>query len=187
MEQVCDDLTAETAALRAVAAGLDEDAWRQPTPAEGWDSKDTVAHLASGDWAAALAASSPDEFLVVKEQLLNEDVDLLAVCGRDVPAMSGAEIWQWFESERTSMIAAFRPHGPKDRIPWVGPDMSALSFATARLMETWSHGADIADTQGADWPATDRLRHIAHLGVTTRGWSYANRGLEAPIAPSSSN
>jgi uncharacterized protein (TIGR03084 family) len=33
---------------------------------------------------------------------------------------------------------------------------------------------------GASRPATDRLRHIAQLGVITRGWSYRVRGDEAP-------
>ncbi len=47
-------------------------------------------------------------------------------------------------------------------------------------METWSHGQDVADALGAEWPATDRLRHVAHIGVSTRGWSYVNRGEAVP-------
>ncbi|MDH5290141.1 MAG: maleylpyruvate isomerase family mycothiol-dependent enzyme, partial [Acidimicrobiia bacterium] len=45
---------------------------------------------------------------------------------------------------------------------------------------TWSHGLDVADTLGVTIPPTDRLRHVAHIGVTTRGWSYVNRGREVP-------
>lgn len=78
------------------------------------------------------------------------------------------------------MQAAFRSRGPKERIPWFGPDMSTRSFATARLMETWSHGQDVADAVGAPWLPTDRLRHVAHIGVTTRGWSYFVRGETPP-------
>jgi uncharacterized protein (TIGR03084 family) len=55
--------------------------------------------------------------------------------------------------------------------------MSAKSFLTARLMETWAHGQDVVDAVGAARAPTDRLRHIAQLGVITRRWSYANRGL----------
>jgi uncharacterized protein (TIGR03084 family) len=58
-----------------------------------------------------------------------------------------------------------------------------MSFATARLMETWAHGQDIADALGAQRVATDRLRHIAHLGVRTRGFSYAVKGRTAPDVP----
>ena len=47
-------------------------------------------------------------------------------------------------------------------------------------MEAWAHGQDVVDAVGASRPPTDRLRHIARLGVMTRGWSYANRRMEAP-------
>ena len=61
--------------------------------------------------------------------------------------------------------------------------MSAISFATARLMEAWSHGYDVADALGRTIPQTDRIRNIAHLGVVTRSWSYLNRGMTPPEAP----
>jgi uncharacterized protein (TIGR03084 family) len=49
-------------------------------------------------------------------------------------------------------------------------------------METWAHGTDVADALGVRYPATDRLRHVAHLGVATRPWSYAVHGREPPQA-----
>jgi uncharacterized protein (TIGR03084 family) len=96
------------------------------------------------------------------------------------PAREGKVLLEQWRRTRGEMLAAFSPLGPKDRIPWFGPSMSALSFATARLMETWSHGQDVAVTLGRPIAPTDRLRHVAHIGVTTRGWSYANRGLAVP-------
>jgi len=50
------------------------------------------------------------------------------------------------------------------KLPWFGPPMSAASMATARLMETWAHGLDVADALGVKRPATARLRSIAHIG-----------------------
>jgi len=47
-------------------------------------------------------------------------------------------------------------------------------------METWAHGQDVADALGVRREPTDRLRHICYLGVRTRGFAYANRGLPAP-------
>jgi uncharacterized protein (TIGR03084 family) len=44
-------------------------------------------------------------------------------------------------------------------------------------METWAHGLDVADGLHMSYPATERLRHVAHLGVATRGWSFIARGL----------
>jgi uncharacterized protein (TIGR03084 family) len=58
--------------------------------------------------------------------------------------------------------------------------MSPASFATARLMEYWAHGQDIADALGVERKPTSRLRHICHLGVRTRGFSYAVRGMTPP-------
>ena len=57
--------------------------------------------------------------------------------------------------------------------------MSARSFVTARLMETWAHGQDVVDALGADRPPTDRLRHVAHIGVGARPFSYAANGNDA--------
>jgi uncharacterized protein (TIGR03084 family) len=61
--------------------------------------------------------------------------------------------------------------------------MSPASFATARLMEYWAHGQDVADALGVRRTPTARLRHICHLGLRTRGFSYSNRGLTPPDVP----
>ena len=164
MRAICDDLDAETEALREVVAGLTEDEWRLPTPADGWDTHETIIHLGMADVAASLAVLDPTEFEETKQQMLRGEGDLHTFGGLDVRTMSGSDLWQWFAGERSRMTEAFRAIGPKDRIPWFGPDMSALSFATARLMETWSHSHDVADTFGAEYPQTDRLRHVAHIG-----------------------
>ena len=52
-----DDLAAEQDALDDVVAGIDEDAWTRPTPAEGWDVRMSLAHLAASEMWAALALS----------------------------------------------------------------------------------------------------------------------------------
>jgi uncharacterized protein (TIGR03084 family) len=53
-------------------------------------------------------------------------------------------------------------------------------MATARFMETWAHGRDVATGLGVDLPPDDRLRHVVHLGVRTRGFAFRARGLEPP-------
>ena len=58
--------------------------------------------------------------------------------------------------------------------------MSASSMATARLMETWAHGLDVADALGVTRPATARLRSIAHIGVRTRDFAFVINGLQPP-------
>jgi len=83
-------------------------------------------------------------------------------------------------NDRGTMLGALSTLDPKQRLPWYGPPMSARSFVTARLMETWAHGQDVADALEQERCATDRLRHVAHIGVTTFGWSYVNRGMTVP-------
>jgi len=177
MDQICDDLAAEHAALDAVVADISEELWTTATPAEGWDVKDTIVHLIQADMAASLAVTDAEGFAEAKQAMrAGGGLDYFATAdGR-----SGADTLALWRTERDKMLQAFRSRGRKDRIPWFGPDMSTLSFATARLMETWSHGQDVADTVGAPWPATDRLKHVCHIGVTTRGWSYMVRGREIP-------
>jgi uncharacterized protein (TIGR03084 family) len=61
--------------------------------------------------------------------------------------------------------------------------MSAASALTARLMETWAHTQDIADALGVTREPTGRLRHVAHIGVGARAFSYAARGQTMPGTP----
>jgi uncharacterized protein (TIGR03084 family) len=61
--------------------------------------------------------------------------------------------------------------------------MSPTSMATARLMETWAHGEDVADALGVSRTPTDRLRHVAYLGVRTLRHSFATHGRPEPAEP----
>jgi uncharacterized protein (TIGR03084 family) len=61
--------------------------------------------------------------------------------------------------------------------------MSLASSLTARIMETWAHGQDVFDARSTPHPVTAGVRHVAYLGYRTVGFSFVNRGLEAPTAP----
>ncbi|MCP5025219.1 MAG: TIGR03084 family protein [Actinomycetia bacterium] len=183
MDQICDDLEAETGALTAVVGDLSEEQWRAPTVAEGWDSHETILHLGAADWLAHLTLADPASFAMAHGRLSSGEVSLNELVGPEVQARPGPDLWQWFRDGRAAMIDALRELEPKDRIAWIGPEIGARSMATGRLMETWTHSHDLADTFGVDYPQTDRLRNIAHLGVVTRDFSYINRGLTPPTDP----
>jgi len=87
------------------------------------------------------------------------------------------------EYDAVEELAAFADLDPSARVPWFGPPMSVASSVTARLMETWAHGQDIADTIGATREPTSRLRHVAHIGVAALPYSYAAHGLPLPDEP----
>lgn len=182
MVSLCSDLREEQAALDAMVTPLAEDDWDKITPFEGWSIRDEITHLAYFDGTGRLAATDQAGFARHLEELIKNfatyEDDYLSA-GRSIPSSALLSRWR---NDREVLLSALVSLDPKQRLPWYGPPMSARSFATARLMETWAHGQDVADALEQERPATDRLRHIAHIGVTTFGWSYVNRGMAVPDA-----
>lgn len=182
MEAICDDLAAEHAALDDIVCDLPVAAWEVPTPAEGWAVRDQISHLWYFDDSARMAATDADAFALASAALLSdytsaEDPSLAR--GR---SLAPDELLAGWRGGRAALLAALRPLDPKTRIPWYGPAMGARSFATARLMETWAHGQDVADALGVERTPTERLRHVAHIGVLARPFAYVNRSMDVPAA-----
>jgi uncharacterized protein (TIGR03084 family) len=50
-------------------------------------------------------------------------------------------------------------------------------------METWAHALDVYDALGITREPTNRIRHIAHLGVRTRDYAFGVHQLEPPGEP----
>jgi uncharacterized protein (TIGR03084 family) len=183
MKQLCNDLAMEQQELDAVVANLDEAGWETMTPSEGWDIKEQIRHLAYFENRAKLSALNPEAFKQWFEEMLqdpNKMVKHMETTGKDLTA---GETLKWWREERSALLEVLAKMDRKTRLPWYGPDLSAMSFATARLMETWAHGQDVVDALGIIRKPTERLRHIAHLGVSTFGWSFANRKMEVPDTP----
>jgi uncharacterized protein (TIGR03084 family) len=179
MNDLADDLAAETVVLRELVAALDERGWRQDTPAPGWTIADQISHLAHFDEAAIQSATRPREFTEELEQFLADGVDTDAIAER-YRTVPPAMLLNWFDTSRAELLETFRALDPSVRVPWFGMYMSAASSLTARLMETWAHGQDVADALGVFREPTDRLRHVAHIGVAARPFSFAAHGKPIP-------
>jgi uncharacterized protein (TIGR03084 family) len=180
------DLAAESRDADGMLAGLEAADWERATPAEGWAVRDQVSHLAWVDDAAVTALTDPERFRAETAAMLaatGEGRDPADRVARGLRGRTAVELLAWFRASRARLLDTFGQADPATRAPWYGPSMSAASSATARLMETWAHGQDIADALGVERTATARLRHIAHLGVRTRDFAYANRGLATPDRP----
>jgi uncharacterized protein (TIGR03084 family) len=182
-QQLLDDLRAEQEALADLVEPLSIEGLRTPTPAEGWDIADSLAHLAGFDDAATFALTSPEKFAAEVARQLAEADDPIAAATERGRQLGPEATRTWWGQARSALLGAASGVDPKLRVPWYGPAMSAMSFLTARLMETWAHGQDIRDALGVPPLATDRLRHVAHIGVGARAYSYLVRGMEAPEAP----
>jgi uncharacterized protein (TIGR03084 family) len=176
------DLRAESDDLDAVIGHAGADELAGPTPAEGWSVSDTLGHLWFFDREARRALEDPADFVAKLDALFSDPEGFMHSHIETIRSLGDALVPSW-QDERSKLIDALQSVDPATRVPWYGPSMSPMSFGTARLMETWAHGQDIADGLGVGRTPTDRLRHIAHLGVSTRGFSYAVRGREAPDSP----
>lgn len=182
------DLTAEGDGLRAVVAALDDTAdggWATPTPAVGWSVATQVAHLLWTDEAATLAArahvdEAPWDALV--QVALVDPAAFVDDGALELARLAPADLLARWDTSRTTLAEALRALPAGTKMPWFGPSMSGASMITARYMETWAHALDVYDALGLAPAPTDRIKHVAHIGVRTRGFSFAVNGLDAPEA-----
>jgi uncharacterized protein (TIGR03084 family) len=180
VDSVCADLVAEHEDLDRIVSGLSDAALDTPTPAPGWSVRDQVTHVAFFDGRATLAIVDPEAFAAEKKRFLADPqgfADSHLAPGR---GLTTAQLVGWWREERARLLEAAGGLDPAARVPWYGPPMSITSFVTARLMETWCHGQDVVDAVGATRQPTARLRHVAHIGVRARGFSYVTNGRTAP-------
>jgi uncharacterized protein (TIGR03084 family) len=183
MEKICRDLNDQYRELDTLVSGLSEKKWVAVTPFCGWTIFDQVAHIAFFDQRALLAIKHPKTFA----ESVNATLQLLSsegewpqktnpLLGPDRPEAL-MDLWR---KTRTTFLNRLRGESPQRRIAWYGPEMSALSFATARIMETWAHTQDVYDALRLERVNASSLRHVAHLGVATFAWSFQIRQLPPP-------
>ena len=185
MQDTCHDLLEEYQALADFCDTLTPAQWQTRSTFFGWTPWDEIAHLCYFDETALQSATEPETFIKGMLQLnpkmaAGEPISVIA--RTQYGTFDGAALTQHWRGLHERLVAALAGLDAKARLPWYGPTMSARSFASARLMETWAHGQDIWDVIGRQRAATARLKPIAHIGVTTFGWSFVNRKLPVPPA-----
>lgn len=180
------DLVDEGAALDALVADRPASDWTKDTPAAGWTVAHQIGHLAWTDGVAQASLAGEPRWTETLTELLGLGVpveEIVDATAAQAAALPSAELLRTWRTDRLTLAHALLDVPDGRKLSWFGPPMSARSMATARLMETWAHGTDVADALGIELPRTDRLRHIAHLGWRTRGFAYAAHGLTAPDEP----
>lgn len=183
MKDTANDLRAEYRELAELCRTLAPAQWRLKSDFYGWTPWDEIAHLCYFDETATLSATDAEGFArdtAALTEVLTTGKEISAIAREKYGHLDGAALlahWEPIAMRLTDLLAAL---DPKARLPWYGPSMSARSFASARLMETWAHGQDVWDVVGRERAGAARLKHIAHIGVTTFGWSFVNRKLPVP-------
>jgi uncharacterized protein (TIGR03084 family) len=183
LQQIVADLRAESDELDALVAPLPDDRWAAPTPAARWTIAHQIGHLLWTDRGALIAVTDEAAFAALLEPAAANPSGFVDAGADELAATAPAELLADWRLTRERLHDALLTVPDGGKLPWFGPPMSAASMATARLMETWAHGLDVADTLGVTRPATARLRSIAHIGVRARDYAFAVNGLPAPTEP----
>ena len=155
--------------------------WAVDTAAPGWAVATQIAHLAWTDEVSLCALRDPESFVTrYLDEAVQDPLGYVDAQAHRMSRLPGPQLCQQWRDGREAMVRALEQADPAVPIPWFGPPMRPKSMATARLMETWAHGTDVADALGDRLEATDALAHIARLGVRTRDFAYLMNDPPAP-------
>ena len=170
-DQVVRDLASEVASLANVLSRLRSEEWNAVTPAAGWNVSDQVIHLGLFDRRCMWSMVDDEKFRDDRRAMMAAGgVDALHDSHR---GMTPSDLMAWWRTGADELAHAAAHVDLSARCAWYGPSMSARSMLTARLMETWAHGLDIADAVGVSIEPTDRLIHVAHIGVRAMGFAFS--------------
>lgn len=177
------DFDAECTALAALLAPLSDADFERATAFKAWTLNDIMSHLYMGDTSARQTLIEPEAYAearAIRRKAQDGGETLLDYQRKWANGVNGRALAGAWRDSAAKTADAYAKADPKQRVKWVGPDMSARSSITARLMETWSHAQAIYDLLGVERQDHDGIRAIAHLGAITYGWTFQNRGEEPP-------
>ena len=183
--QAAIDFKDECDAIAAILQDKSEADFEAKTLFKGWTVNDIIGHLHLWNIAADQTLSEPEAFQTFIAAAMKQ-----LFTGKSHPEMqvsflgglSGRALFNAWRDYYPSMAKRFAAAAPDARVKWAGPDMSVSSCIIARQMEHWAHAQAIFDVFGIDRVNADRLKNVAHIGVTTYSWSFKVNG-EAPIQP----
>ncbi len=178
-----DDFKAESEALYALLAPLEDADFDRVTQFRNWTINDVLEHLHLWNWAANESMVDEASLMAYLGKIMAPELGDLPLKERERAFLDGSKGKQLLEQWRgfyLTMADRFREADPKMRLKWAGPDMSARSSITARLMETWAHSQEVYDLLGVERQERDHIRNIVVLGVNTFGWTYHVRGEQPP-------
>ncbi|MFI9405536.1 TIGR03084 family metal-binding protein [Nocardia sp. NPDC052316] len=180
LEALLNDFADECAELEGILTPLAAADWARATPAPGWTIAHQIGHLAWTDEVATLAAADADRFQQLVLEAAPKASTFVDEAAEEASTAPPAELLDRWHRGRKSLTDALRAVPAGRKLPWFGPPMSTASMISARIMETWAHGQDVADTLGVVRTPTARLRTVAHIGVRTRNFAYTVHGKTPP-------
>jgi uncharacterized protein (TIGR03084 family) len=189
MMQEAQDFKDESDTLAVVLADADEAVFATVTQFKSWTIEDVIGHLHIWNAAALMTLQDPDAFKQFIRDIMGafktgkSHIDVqYEWLDQHAGGVRGKALFDTYCDYYPKLATAYGEADPEHRVAWAGPDMTTRSKIIARQMETWAHGQEIFDILGEQREDGDRIHNIAHLGVTTYGWTFRNRH-EDPPAP----
>ncbi len=179
-DAVLADLAAEGNELDQLVAGIEPGRWQEQTPSPGWTIAHQIGHLAAADRFAVLAMADPAAFEARRVSAAGDVEAATDGAAADAVVLPPGELLAEWRESRAEVLAGLAAVPDGAKVPWLVVPVSAATLASTRLMELVGHGQDIRDALGVSWIPTDRIAHLARLGVRTRDFAYAARGLPPP-------
>ena len=167
LDSLVDDLAAESDALDALVACLPAEQWATPTPAPGWTIAHQIGHLLWTDRVALMSITDEAAFLRLVAEAQSVMLTFVDDAAEREAATAPETLLADWRRGRTDLHAALRAVPEGRKLAWFGPPMSAPSMATARLMETWAHGLDVADALGTRIAPSARLKAAAKAAAVS--------------------
>lgn len=180
--QQAEDFSAESQALYDLLDGVASNTYTEPTLFKSWTINTVLEHLCFWNEMAGLQITDEAELVVRMTAIGNHKGGMRGFEQDFFAGFSGPALRDRWYAEMHATAKLYAEADPKRRLKWAGPDMSARSSITARLMETWAHGQEIYDHLGQVRENQDRIRNIVVLGVNTYCWTYKTRN-ETPPGP----
>lgn len=202
-DSAADPLGGALGALDAIGEQLDslvsdagDAGWRASTPAEGWDVATQIAHLHWTDKASIAAIEDKAAFDALITGAMADPEGFVDAGALELAELPREQLLEQWRQGRATLRNHLESLDPGTQIVWFGPPMRPKSMATARIMETFAHGYDVADGLAEIAPGTpteDRapgfagtaaeigaLPFVARIGHRTRNFSFQMNGEEPP-------
>lgn len=177
------DFKAECDQIRELLKNHDTSVFERITLFKNWTIGDIIRHLHLWNIGADLSLNDPADFAKFIAQAMTE----MGAGGGHIgfqnsyfAGKTSQDVFIAWAEYYPEMAERFRSANPDTRVKWAGPDMSVRSSIIARQMEHWAHAQAIFDVLGVDRANEDRIKNVAHIGVTTFSWSFRVRGQTPP-------
>ncbi|MEP3654345.1 MAG: TIGR03084 family metal-binding protein [Litorimonas sp.] len=177
------DFKAECDQIHALLNDKDDSIFDQITLFKSWTVGDVIRHLHLWNIAADLSLNDPgafSDFIGHTMSQMGAGLSHVQFQTAYFEGQTSADVFKTWATYFPAMSDRFYKSDPDKRVKWAGPDMSVRSSIIARQMEHWAHAQAVFDVLGVDRVNTDRIKNVAHIGVTTFSWSFRVRGITPP-------